>query len=343
MVPETLNELLSISNELASLKGKPPQVSKPPPSNLDLHPDLVELLGTRAYALKRLGIDAHKVDELTEDARKRGLRRKVFVFGRGRRGATWYATPERKGKAAKILVIDRANRLATTELDLDGFVDHCIAKTKEAIEAEKEAEAERQREAEKKAAAREAAKAVVKALPKVPPPTDTDAPVLPTKLRGTRKIKVRLPDSNGATVVADGTKTEFSPEDFAYIIWSMDALQILPEEPTPDLSRWERRCLRACRMDAVPAEGTKERAEYDAEWLRITTRDRSARTKASHGIPSWKLTASGVWILNDEELDTLRRAKLSTPPRHTPSKAQKALWKRWTELAAASAVELHVH
>ena len=157
-----------------------------------------------------------------------------------------------------------------------------------------------------------------------------------------RLNKVRLPEVNGLTITAGEQSGTFSPEEHGYLLWSLRALKLTCEDPTPDLSRWEARCLRACRIDAVPAEGDASYEAYQAQWNRITLRDRSAAGSVTYQVPNYKVSAPGHWIFAAGELAVLRRATQAKAPRHRPTAEQAAIWARFTALCVADDVQLHI-
>ncbi len=322
MGPELLTDLVTLSNELAALKGKPEAKPARIPKEADLPDDLSAILGSGALALKMQGVDVNRIDEFTERARGRGFRRRVRIFGWHPKGHTWFAIPENHHGKAPVLVIHRKEGLRVDETDVQGFVDLCAERTREAIAKARAAKVEA--EEVKKEIAIEDRDPVTGHVRKKRPP-----------------VRVRLPEMPGMTVMADGKSETFEPEDHAYIVWCLEALTLLTKDKAPDMSRWERRCLRQVEMDAVPADGP-DRKRYDDNWMRITVRDRTAMGSSSHRVAGYKLTAKGAWILHSNEHAILRRAAKSVPPRHKRSKEQKAIWKRWSALMSADQVELRV-
>ena len=315
---ENLNELVTLSNELAELRGKPAPSPVALPQSPTLHPALASVLKTGALVFQ--GVDPSRMNEFSTDARGRGMRRNAVVFGWHPKGHTWFAATENYGSDAVVLIIDRLNRLTTKEVSISELVDHCIEDTRATI-------------AEVKLAAEDK---------RVIVPGGHSGPFVPDPLMGRRPVRVVLPESDGAHVVADGRTEEFTGEELAYIRWCMSGLQIVSDGNAPDLSRWEARCLRSCRIESVPAEGDADRSRYDENWSRLTLRDRSAPGPVHHQVASFKFSAPGSWILAPNESEVLRRADMSTPPRHAPTADQKAIWAKWMSLVKAEVVELHV-
>ena len=322
MVIEALNELITLSDELATLRDKPLAVPQTVPEFPTLHAELATVLASGIFAFRRAGVDATKVGEFTERARSNGLRRKVLIFGWHPRGHTWLATPLNFGPEPEILVLDRLNRLSATELTLPGFIQRCIEQTSEAITEEK------------------APKEVVPEPGQLRDLAAAEA-LLPPKPE--RQARVDLIDSGGATTIADGQTDELTGPELAYILWCLEKLGLISEDPTPDLSRWVRRCLRTTRLDEVPEEGGPNHALYLEHWDRLTLGDRSARGSETHQIPAWKFASHGFWVLAPAELAILRRAEKSRPHHHRPDEAQAATWARWSAIVLADHVELHVH
>ncbi len=313
MVPDTLDELVSLSNELATLRGKP--LAQPGTANVDLHPDLAKVLASGALTLQ--GVDTKQMTKFSADARSRGMRRNAVVFGWPRAGTKWFASPEKHDAEARVWVINRLDRLSMRDLSLAEFVDLCIEEIRAEIVVQNTAPVE----------------------PEIVVP-GTPAPA--AARQGRRPLKVVLPESAGASVIADGRTEVLKGPELAYIFWCMTGLQMLSDGQPPDLSRWQERCLRACRIDKVPGKKAKARAEYDAHWARLTLRERSASGPVHHQVQGWKLTAPGSWILSPNESEVLRRAAHSTPPRHVPTEDQAAIWARWMAIVEADEVELHV-
>lgn len=322
MVPDTLSELVTVSNELAGLLGKPEAAPQSHAEATYLHPDLLSVLSCGAIALTRQGIDLTRVDEYTKKARNRGMRQNMVVFGWHPNGTTWFAAPLNHGNSSTIVKIDRENRLACSDLSLDSFVADSITLVHAAIEKANAPAPEPRRP--------------------VRAQSDNDVPSAIPDLPKMRINKVALPDVNGATVLSGDQSETFSAEELGYVLWSLRALKLTCEDPTPDLSRWEARCIRACRIDAVPAKGDASYDEYTKQWQRITRRDRSAPGSVGYQVPSYKLSAPGEWILAPGELAVLRRAKHAKAPRHRPNAEQAAIWARFSALCDADDVELHV-
>ena len=312
---ELLNELVAISDQLAAARGKQPVTPVLVPANPIIHPDVAAVIATGALGFQ--GVDPERMVEFTKDANSRGMRRKAIVFGWPRQGHTWFATPENYGDEASVLVINRLERLATNELSVSEFIELCIEQAKVAIDE-------------------------VDAEPVIHDVGVTTADFTPPKLKGRRPVKVELIECDGGTVVADDRTEELTGEELSYIRWCMASLQLVTEGTAPDLSRWVSRCLRSCRIDAIPAIGDKNRALYDDTWSRLTRRDRAAPASVHHQVASWKFEAPGAWIIAPNEFLVLRRADMSTPPRHTPTAEQKAIWAKWMDLVKAEVVELHI-
>ncbi len=321
MVSETLNELVTVSDELAVAIDKPAATPFALPKRHDLHPDLAAVLTGGALALGEQGVELGRIKEFTDNAKSRGLRLKVVVFGWHPGGHTWYATPLSHDPQAKVIVIDRLNRLSATELTVEAFLQRSIDAAREAIE-----EANREPEPEPEPVISE----------------ETGEPVPVVEKPKFRVVKVKLPESAGAKIVAGSRTEELDGETFAYIIWCMRGLEMISEEPAPDLDRWVARALRSCRLDAVPKKGA-DLKRYIEKFNALSKRDRAAKAPKAHLTPSWKLTAPGDWILAPNELAVLRRADKATPRRHVPTAAQTATWALWMELIASDEVLLHVH
>lgn len=323
MAPDPLDDLLGLSQALARIHAQPAATPTPVPEEADLPPALTEVLASGLLALSLQGVDPTRIGEFTERARRRGLRRRVRVFGWHPRGHTWFAVPENRDGTDRIFVFDRSGGLTAREVDVAGFLAHCVEVARAAVE--------RAAAVESSEAAPPAPKAVV----------DRD-PITGAPRKRARPVKVAIPESGGATVVHSGGTLELSGEALGYVRWCLQQLELTTDAPAPDLSRWEARCLRQCGLDAVPPPGDPQRAEYDATWLRLTARDRSAPGPVSHQIAGWKLAAPGVWPLTPSELALLRRAEKAKPARHTPTEAQQAVWASWAEIVRSDQVTLTV-
>ncbi len=316
MVLEEQDEFLTLSNELAARHGKPAAVAQEIPLNTPLHPELTELVAGGAYALRRLGVNLGNMMDWSKDARSRGQRRRAFVFGWHPKGHTWFAAPEIHDGTARVWVINRLDGLSTQDLSLDEFKAYVNLQTREALQEVEAAEEEEVQKAE-----------------------GTHISQRKPEMRITRVV---LPENDGASVqIGDRTET-LSADELGYIRWCMAELKMVESGKAPDLSRWQDRCLRSSRLDAVPAPGHADRAAYDENWNRITLRDRTASGSVSYQVAGWKLSAPGSWVLDRGELAVLRRADQSTPPRHRPTAEQKAIWGRWMEMVKADNVELHI-
>lgn len=328
MVHEALTELVDLSNELADLRGKPHAAPVSLPDPHDLPDELATVLASGALVFKLQGIDVNRIDEFTARARKRGFRRRIRIFGWHPKGHTWFGVPQNKTVEPRVLVIHRLEGLRTEELDIDEFVQLCIERTRSAIARARAAKVAKKEKAEAAAEAKATG-------------SDNRDPVTGHVRKKVRHVKVVLPEAGGMAVWADGDEHAFSPEEHAYLVWSLEQLTLLSGDEAPDLSRWERRCLRRSGLDAVPTEGA-DLALYEKNWLDITTRDRTAPGSVSHQVAGYKVQTPGAWILDSNELAILRRAEKATPPRHKPSKAQKAIWKRFAKLMKADQIELRV-
>jgi hypothetical protein len=325
---DTLNELETLSGMLALAKGKPAATPRAVPPNYSLHPELVALLTPGHLAVSCQGVDPSRIPELTANARSRGMRRKVLVFGWHPDGHVWFATPEGVTEDARVLVIQRRANLAADEITVADFAKICIQAARAAIAQTTET----------------TERTEIHTTTETNPTTDdTEASAAPGKAKAVmRRAKVVLPECAGVTVTADARTEALDAPDFAYIRWCMTELQLVIEEAPPELSRWEARSLHVCLLAEVPAPGHPDRARYDETWTRLTARDRAQPASVSHQIPSWKLAVPGSWILAPNELVTLRRCARSTPPRHVHTEAQAALWARWMALVTAEHVALYV-
>ena len=113
MVPDTLAELVTVSNELAGLLGKSEAVSQSYPEATYLHPELLSVLTCGALALTRQGIDLDRVDEFTKKARARGMRQNMVVFGWHPNGLTWFAAPLNPSSTTALSSCELASRRRT--------------------------------------------------------------------------------------------------------------------------------------------------------------------------------------------------------------------------------------
>ena len=316
MVSEEQDEFLTLSNELAAKAGVPAAVPQTVPINTPLHPDLTELVASGVLALRRLGVDLSKMMDWSADARKRGQRRRSFVFGWHPKGHTWFAAPEIHDGTARVWVINRLDGLSAQDLSLDEFKAYVNEQTREAISDVVQAVVEEEQKAEG---------------------------THPSQRKPEMRIaRVVIPENEGCKVQVDDQVETLNAEELGYIRWCMAELKMLQTGNAPDLTRWEDRCLRSSRLDAVPAPGHADRPTYDKNWNRITLRDRTATGSVSYQVASWKFAVPGAWVLDKGELAILRRADKSTPPRHRPNAEQKAIWGRWMAMVKADLVELHI-
>ncbi|NCG17937.1 MAG: hypothetical protein GWP91_02865, partial [Rhodobacterales bacterium] len=281
-----------------------------------LHPDLIEVAGSGVFALRRLGVNLSQMLDWSKDARKRGQRRRAFVFGWHPKGHTWFAAPEIHDGTARVWVINRLDGLSVQDLSLDEFKACVNVYTREALTVVAQALVEEEQKAEG---------------------------IHPSQRKPEMRIaRVVIPENEGCTVQVDDQVETLNADELGYIRWYMAELKILETGKAPDLTRWQDRCLRSSRLDAVPAPGHADRSAYDQNWNRITRSDRTASGAVSYQVASWKFAAPGSWVLAEAELAILRRADQSTPRRHSPSAEQKAIWGRWMAMVKADLVELHV-
>ncbi|TNE85175.1 MAG: hypothetical protein EP330_27645 [Deltaproteobacteria bacterium] len=320
VVVENLDALVATCKELDERLGKSSPAPAPAPGHELLHPALVEVLRAPASAWKAQGIDMRQVREFTERAKSRGFRKKALIFGAHPKGHTYWAVPLYHGDTVEILRFDRHNGLAQTELTLEQFVDAVhedVRHTLEKLDTVQQVPASRT--AEEVAAA----------------PPEIQKPKM-------RTVRVELPETDGATITAGDRTETFSGEELGYLIWSLQALQLLTDEEAPDLSSWEHRALRRGRLESVPGPGDAGYESYRETWLRISRRDR-IQAHPDGIVAGYKLLASGEWLLGETERDMLRRNQKAKAPRHRPNKEQAAIWKRFVAICDADEVCITVN
>ncbi|MCB9797135.1 MAG: hypothetical protein H6741_30990 [Alphaproteobacteria bacterium] len=130
-----------------------------------------------------------------------------------------------------------------------------------------------------------------------------------------------------ASLQVGDTRHVLPAETLGWLSWTLQESGLLDRSvPEPDLARWTPRLLRRLGLEAEPGPTHPQRAEWEADWARLTRRERGATVAGGKRIPAWKLERPGAWELDAVELDRLRDVAARSHPREHMGHAE--LWLR---------------
>ncbi|MCB9761737.1 MAG: hypothetical protein H6739_17975 [Alphaproteobacteria bacterium] len=127
-----------------------------------------------------------------------------------------------------------------------------------------------------------------------PPPEPEPEPALPE------------PTMSSAQLV---TEAGASALDVVALAWLTERMAVAGrldrEMPLPDLDRWTQRLLRRFGGSAPPAPGSAEFDDWQAQWERLTRKERAQTSPSPRLVPAFKLELEGTWGLTTQEIEVL--------------------------------------